>query len=140
MFYEDDLYHPNQGNDYDVPDVFDELRNSDKHYHRIYRNIVNRDGLAKRTKVEMFSSKIGGLIRDAVTGEYTKYKVGSKDEDLFFKTSFPGLFPTEKGPFLFYYKSPDEFERQQDLELESTIKEKWLYKCQDRNFKVKYES
>ena len=138
MYYEDDLYHPNQGNDYDETRVFDEFKNTDSGYHKMFKSVTNRHGLTKRVKIELYSSKINGLIRDALTGLYTDYRVGSLDEDLFFKSSFPGTFPTETAPHMFYYKTPEEYERNQLIEINTETKQRWFEKMQARKFLVKY--
>jgi len=62
----------------------DDYKKLDKNYHKIYRTFSN-----KRKEVELCTSPVscGPPIRDAITGSrYPNYKVGSKYEDLFFKT------------------------------------------------------
>ena len=70
-------------------------------------------------------------IRNAETGEYYKYKVGTMDEDLFFKVMIStGEIPT--GPLTLFYDSPEHYERHQYLELDGLTKKRWEVKRQCR--------
>ena len=57
-----------------------ELKHLDKGYNIIYR-VVNK----KKISIELYTSgDIGSNIRNAETGQYYEYKVGSANQDLFF--------------------------------------------------------
>jgi hypothetical protein len=74
------------------------------------RKIRGWDG--KKKKLLIFGSgDVGATIRNAVTGEkYYGHKVGSKNEDLYFKSRIcTGEFGSN-GPTLFY-ESAEQFER-----------------------------
>jgi hypothetical protein len=66
-----------------------------------------------KKNVSLFTTRCtpGSKIRCAVTGHfYPDFKVGSSDEDLFFKVCLSGYLPeTSYGKFL-YYSSPSEYE------------------------------
>jgi hypothetical protein len=71
------------------------------------------------------SGQVGSRIRNAVTGQYTPYLVGSKNEDLFFVvTDSTGLFG-RKDPLFLYYDTPEQYENHQFTILNQKIKEKW---------------
>ena len=70
-------------------------------------------------------------IRNAETGEYYKYKVGSFDEDLFFKVMI-STGEVSSGPLTLFYDSPEHYERHQYLELDGLTKKRWEVKRQCR--------
>ena len=86
MYYEDQ-YHPTAENDYGdaTKKAIDDIKSIDVGYCKIFRQVLKNNGKKKLTKFELYSS--GGTnsnIRDAITGKYYSYKVGSKDEHFFF--------------------------------------------------------
>jgi hypothetical protein len=106
----------------------DELKNIDRGYHKLKRNLNN-----KRVYIEIYttSNSPGTMIRDAVTGaRYSEFRVGTLNEHLFFKvTVSTGELGTNKGTL--YYDSPEQFERHfkgSSLVSQQT-KEKWTNKC-----------
>jgi hypothetical protein len=56
------------------------------------------------------SGDTGSPIRNAMTGEYTKYIVGSKSEELFYKVCIALGF-SKDGPITLFYGSRDEYLR-----------------------------
>ena len=77
--------------------IMENAKKLDRGYNKIYRNVIKSDGTVKRTRVEIYTSKPGGKIRNAETGEYYNTRVGSADEDLFFSVvlnTYPPRFPT----------------------------------------------
>jgi hypothetical protein len=69
--------------------MFETSKKVDKGYNVIYRKVprfINGNWVNKKTKIELYTSGgAGNRIRNAETGEYLPYYVGSKDEDLFYK-------------------------------------------------------
>jgi hypothetical protein len=127
----DDRYTPLEANDYDAPDFNKDsaLKKSkvlNRGYHRISRNLLFSNN-KNITKVEIGvygSGSHESPIRNAETGEYYKYKVGTMDEDLFFKVMISSLeIPT--GPITLFYNSPEHYERHQYIELDEVTKKKW---------------
>jgi hypothetical protein len=103
----------------------------DKNYHKItleHKIITKKNGKQKPDTVELYDTNLtpGGVIRDAVTGSrMTKCRVGSRDENFFFKTRLcingAGLFDNNT----FYFDSPEQFERVLFIPVAQDIKEKW---------------
>ena len=89
------------------------IKKHDKNYH-IYRRTftVEEKGrtIDKTFKLGLYASgNIGTNIRDAVTGAYYNYKVGSKDEDRFFSV-VDCTGSNSKSPILYFYHSPSHYE------------------------------
>ncbi len=85
----------------------------------------------KSKSVSFYATKSipGTRIRNAINGIPESYKVGKKEEDLFFKVRMAsGQFG--KNPFGndLYYMSPEQFERHFSIVLTETIKNKWYCK------------
>jgi len=70
------------------------------------------------------SGQIGTTIRNAVTGEkYYGHRVGSSDEDLYFKTkNCTGEFGPE--PVTLFYESVEQYERHMGNKVDKEIKQK----------------
>jgi hypothetical protein len=74
--------------------------------------ITQRDSRGGKTKkMEMYtSSGTGNCIRDAETGQYYAEKVGSKDEDLYFKISLStGECTSKNNSSAMYFQSPAHY-------------------------------
>jgi hypothetical protein len=86
----------------------------------------------KPTIIEYYASgDMGTVIRDAVTGiKYKKSLVGSGDEDLFFKIRISGLDRIENP--VFYFNSPEDYEKHSRTLLDVSIKNNWYEKYQRR--------
>jgi len=63
-------------------------------------------------------------IRDAISGEYTKYVVGKIDESLFFKV-INATGKCKEGPIHLYYFSPEQYEQHQKCEVDDYSKTRW---------------
>lgn len=99
-------------------------------YHTLVRNILFNN--KKKVELGVYGSgSHESPIRNAETGEYYKYKVGTMDEDLFFKVMIStGEIPS--GPLTLFYDSPEHYERHQYLDLDDFTKRKWEVKRQSR--------
>jgi hypothetical protein len=86
------------------------------------RNVRSSDGRKKKT-VLFGSGQINTTIRNAVTGaRYHGHKIGSKNEDLYFKTAIcTGEFGPD--PVILFYDSSEQFEKHLGTNVESSIKE-----------------
>lgn len=134
----DDRYTPLEANDYDGPDFKQEsaLKKSkvlNRGYHKISRNVLfGNNRTTKKVEIGVYGSgSHESPIRNAETGEYYKYKVGTMDEDLFFKVMIStGEIPS--GPITLFYDSPEHYERHQYLELDGLTKKRWEVKRQCR--------
>lgn len=133
----DDRYTPLESNDYDGPDFKQDsaLKKSkvlNRGYHKIFRSVLLSNNKTKSIEIGVYGSgSHESPIRNAETGEYYKYKVGTMDEDLFFKVMIStGEIPT--GPLTLFYDSPEHYERHQYLELDGLTKKRWEVKRQCR--------
>jgi len=64
-------------------------------------------------------------IRDAITGYKYNKKIGTKDENLFFKVVMPGINPKKREPVFLFFDSPESFERFFIMRCPTEIKNKW---------------
>jgi hypothetical protein len=118
MYFEDN-FNPTEPNDYNQTystnltskGVISETKHLDIGYNIVNRNALRVDGRIKNVKIEMYSSSgTGNSIRDAETGVYYKYLVGSKDEHLFFKVALAtGECYSKNGSSTFFYISPTHY-------------------------------
>jgi hypothetical protein len=95
----------------DKKKMLDDVKSYDKGYTKIFRRYVTESGRVKRGKIDLYASGgVGSQIRDAETGEYSSYKVGSLDEELFFKVSLAtGECKNQLGSNTFFYHSPEQY-------------------------------
>jgi hypothetical protein len=135
MLYEDDMYHPlNQECETVTPSyetktkvkkIMSDIYQNNKGFHLIKRKA--KDG--KLHNIEVFSSGIQGTtIKNAISGSYYYGdKVGSKDEDLYFKVSIStGDFGRDT--VALFYDSPEQYERHMYTTVDSEDKKRWLEK------------
>jgi len=139
MFYkdnydpsEDDLY----SNGLDPKIAIEEAKKLDRGYNKIFRKITRSDGRIKRTKIEFYtSSGTGFYIRDAETGEYFTHKVGSVDEDLYFKVGLcTGECKSSNGTNSLFFTSPQRYMTHMHSTLDPKFISAWEEK---RNFRVR---
>jgi predicted 2-oxoglutarate/Fe(II)-dependent dioxygenase YbiX len=106
---------------------------NDKGYHRISR----RSKTGGKFNLEYYetSTTVDARIRNAVTGcrykddhPKLKYLVGSRQEDLFFKTAISNRDNVKNSPVFLFYDNPEQFEKHQRVTLSRPIKEKWTKK------------
>ena len=127
MYYLDN-FHPNEENAVDNSPALKDIKNIDKGYNEVFYKVVDETGKTKRKKIVSYNSgDIDSRIRNAVTGHYTQHLVGSLDEDLYFSVvEARGL--SSKGRLVFYYDSPEQYEREQHVTVNDIIKQKWSKK------------
>jgi hypothetical protein len=148
MYY-DDPYDPTLENDYDDPvdnhsissstvdtrtkkfrENSEKMKKEDRGYHKI-----SIGGRGREKFIEMYSPSagIGAQIRNAVTGvRFPQYRVGTRDEDLFFKVAWAGASKgmAANGNNILFFDNPEHFERHTHSTLTAEIKQKWS----DKNF------
>ncbi len=132
MYYEDS-FHPNEENAIASSNQKKELNNIksfDSAYGYVYRNKSSGLSKVKNARVDCYTSgDLGTRIRNAETGQYYKYKVGSKDEDLFFKIALAtGELKTTNGSNVLFYDSPEQYEKHLMTEVDQEIKDRWVEK------------
>ena len=134
MYYEDS-FHPNEENALATNNQKKELLNIksfDPGYGYVYRNKSSSSASTKirNTRVDCYTSGDSGMsIRNAETGHYYRFKVGSKDEDLFFKVALAtGELKTTNGSNVLFYDSPEQYEKHLMAEVDQEIKDRWVNK------------
>uniref|UniRef100_A0A6C0ESG6 Uncharacterized protein n=1 Tax=viral metagenome TaxID=1070528 RepID=A0A6C0ESG6_9ZZZZ len=130
-----DNYHPTGTNDYDnTPGdkILSDLKKLDRGYNKVYRNIVRKDNIIKRTGIEVYTSGgFGSQIRDAESGNYYSDTVGSAQEDLYFSVILAtGECKSSNGSSTLFYLSPTHYERHFHTTLSPEIINKWTVKNQ----------
>ena len=111
----------------------DKIKKADRGYNKIWRNVIKNDKL-KRTKIEIYtSSGVGNHIRDAETGEYYPYIVGSADEDLFFSVILAtGECRSKNGSNTLFYLSPEKYMNHLHTQLDDHVIKLWKEKRDNR--------
>jgi hypothetical protein len=84
----------------------------------------------KHTTFHVYNSGFipNSYIRDAITGYKYNKKIGTKDENLFFKVVMPGINPKKREPIFLFFDSPESFERFFIIKCSTEIKNKWMKK------------
>lgn len=141
--YQEDYYNPVDHNDYDddqdVDKMFEKVKRQDKGYNVIYRKAFRKDGTRYNKKIEVYTSNgTGNRIRDAETGDYLDYIVGSKDEDLFFKVMLAtGECTSANGSYTLFYSSPQHYANHMQCEVDPKLAASWEEKRDARLIDVK---
>jgi hypothetical protein len=106
------------------------IKSLDKDYACVYRYKYNLNGKKILTKIDLYTSgEVGSHIRNAATGEYYKYRVGSSNEDKLFKIKLStGEVKTRSGNSLLFFDSPEQYETHMLALIIDEIKEKWRSK------------
>ena len=127
MEYYDDTVNLLKPTDLNQKNALKKVQNLNRGYHKLTINVLN-----KKIELGVYGSgSHDSPIRNAETGEYYKYKVGSMDEDLFFKFII-ATGELSSGPLTLFYDSPEHCERHQEILLNNLTKRKWEAKRQSR--------
>ena len=127
-------------NDNDFGDIMDQrktiedAKKLDRGYNAIWRMRTRSDGKLKKTRIDVYTSgDIGSSIRDAETGAYYMSKVGSADEDLFFKVGLAtGECTSKNNSSTLFYSSPNHYMSHMQCELDEETIARWEAKHNDR--------
>jgi hypothetical protein len=149
--YHNDNCDPATENDFDkIPDnefvsMLEKTKKMDKGYNQITVKYVTYEGKLKNKKISLYtSSGYGNFIRDAETGTYYKNKVGTLDEDLFFKVSFAtGELKSSNDSNTTFYISPYNYMKHLMCEVSQDTIKNWESKRDARlqyldSKKIKY--
>jgi len=128
--YEESEYSISNNGENKKMDAMDFLKTLDKGFHTIHR--LNRN--YKKTKIGFYNtnSTPGFYIRNAISGNRYKYKVGSYDEDLFFKVTVATGEIGENHPAILFYLYPEEFEKHMFSNVSEEKKKEWYEKNENR--------
>lgn len=138
---ENDFVVPNFGDNYSIADSVSTLNSKvkkqlkqlellkmqDKDYRKVERFL---NGKKKTIDLYATNSNPGSIIRDATLGSrISKMRVGSKDEDLFFKVtvSIEKSFPNRDSN-IFFFDSPGQYERTTGSIVSPEVKSDWELK------------
>lgn len=106
----------------------------DKHKHRLVTSVKKYGANGKQKGYETIdcysTSHHSSKIRDAISGEYTKYVVGKKEEELFFKVAVV-TGKCADGPVHLYYFSPEQYEQHHRCVVSDSVKIAWQKKYND---------
>lgn len=135
----DELQHPGMFNAYEESSIstvstarqkrrqkVDDALKADPGFCSIVRNINN-----KKVSIRFYHTRTtpGSTIRNAVTGLYeTNHRVGSRDEDFFFKVCNSYGYKDSRDPYILFFDSPEQYERLFLCSLPASIKETWILK------------
>jgi hypothetical protein len=94
--------------------------------------VSNRNKKFKTIKIYDSTCVVGATIRSAKSGNRLfGHKVGSCDEDLYFKVVETTHPPNDKGlhvPYFLYYESPEQWEKHFSTKCADSIKDLWREK------------
>lgn len=102
-------------------DTFTKVQRRNKNKNKL---VISNDKYGNEKCI--FGSKgVGTYIYSATTGHQTNYRVGSSDENLFFSVVDSRAYDKIKEPIVFYFDSPEQFERiMEDRLIGGTISQK----------------
>lgn len=142
--YQEDHFNPSEPNDYDnvvnSRDVLTSALKDDIGLNIVTRKVELDNGKIKNKRIKVFTtSGCGSNIRDAETGEHYSNKVGSRDEDLFFKVSIAtGECSSANGSNVLFYCSPQHYENHLYSNVEPGIVASWEAKRDTRLKELKF--
>ena len=137
MFY-DDHFHPTASNDCENPELHKlavkQMNSMDRGCTHLTRFVKKPDGKRKKKEIKVYTTGcIGSNIRDAETGEYYKYLVGSADEELFFKTTIStGDCSSTNGSNTLFYISPQQYMNHLHAHIDPKVVDNWEMKRANR--------
>ena len=118
--------------------TIEDTKKMDRGYNVIWRMRTRKDGKIKKTKFEVYTSgDIGSSIRDAETGIYFSFKVGSEDEDLFFKIGLAtGECNSKNNSSTLFYLSPNHYMSHMNCDLAEDYILRWETKRDKRTKEI----
>jgi hypothetical protein len=139
-------YYDNDNNDANSLNTNDrileakrQLQRNDKYFQRVTRKVLDMDTMVKnddgkeyykKVHINLYGSGIMGTkIRNAVTGERYDYKVGSKEQDLFYSVALCTGENGMKESLSLFYDSPEQYENHMFQKIDITAKGNWYYDC-----------
>lgn len=139
--YEDDHFNPADPNELDNTDLNQQnneavtkVLQQDRGLNVVTREVKLDSGRIKNKSIRIYTSTgFGSRIRDAETGDYYPNKVGTKDEDLFFKVSMAtGECRSANGSNILFYCSPQHYQNHLHSEVDPEIISAWEAKRDSR--------
>ena len=111
--------------------LMEELKKADKGYNKTYRYNGK-----KRIAVEFYTTNItpGSKIRNAITGVYQNFLVGSRSEDLFYKVANVSDV-CRNDQHVMFFDTPEQYERHFYTTVSQPCKEEWVNKFSKEQFR-----
>lgn len=129
MYYNDNFAPANENNfdDNEFMNTLEKTKQMDRGYNQIKIKYINYEGRKITTKISLYTScGYGNFIRDAETGAYYKNKVGTLDEDLFFKVKFAtGELKSSNDSSTVFYSSPYNYMKHLRCEVSQDTIKNW---------------
>ena len=102
-----------------------------KEYKRLdrgYRKI--KKGKTRRYTIEFYhtSTLPDTRIRNAISGERTRWRVGRNLEESLFFSVVIATGELSNGPYVLFYDSPKQYEKHQNIKISQEIKDQWYEK------------
>jgi hypothetical protein len=93
-----------------------------------------KDLAETKLKRPVFESSFNpnAFIRNAITGVYTEYKVGSLNEDLFFKVCYALGMDGRRDPSILFFESPHQYEKYLFDIVSDSLKNRWTVRRNKR--------
>jgi hypothetical protein len=139
MTYHDEFNFENDINNlnkqkFNAP-AFQKLNNKYDKYSIPFNKIWVDGKFYKRITIKNYGSGCQGThIINAVTGNKYNIKVGSAEENIFFKVTDSTGFNGRNEPLMLYYDSPEQYENHYFTNVSPDTKQHWLQRSQ-RNTK-----
>lgn len=109
---------------YEEKRMIKEYKRLDRGYRKIKKNP------SRRYTLEFYYTSIlpDTHIRNAISGERTKWRVGRKLEESLFFSVIIATGELSNGPYMLFYDSPEQYEKHQNLKISQRTKEQWYEK------------
>jgi hypothetical protein len=109
---------------YEEKRMIKEYKRLDQGYRKIKKN-----ALRKYTLEFYYTSTLSDThIRNAISGERTRWRVGRKLEESLFFSVILATGELSNGPYVLFYDSPEQYEKHQNLKISQRTKEQWYEK------------
>jgi len=107
--------------------AFQKLNNNYEKYTIPFNNIWVDGKFYKRITIKNYGSGCqGSRIINAVTGTKYNIKVGSSEENIFFKVTDATAFNGRNEPLMLYYDSPEQYENHYFTNVSPDVKQQWM--------------
>jgi len=109
---------------YEEKRMIKEYKRLDQGYRKIKKN-----ALRKYTLEFYYTPTLSDThIRNAISGERTRWRVGRKLEESLFFSVILATGELSNGPYTLFYDSPEQYEKHQNLKISQRTKEQWYEK------------
>jgi hypothetical protein len=129
--YENDFENDNLKKQHFTNSAFQKLNNNYEKYSIPFNKIWVDGKFYKRITIKNYGSGGQGTrIINAVTGNKYNIKVGSAEENLFFKVTDSTGFNGRNEPLMLYYDCPEQYENHYFTNVSQNTKQQWAQRSQ----------